>query len=226
MQALLFTLMVVFISGCLIRNNNESRAKVDFDIQEQEAPPTSFDDCFADMKKGYHNSSLRIKEFKFFSCEILVGHANEHGFSKNIPYIRGVSLRNYNNYKQGRNTFYYGYEDVQKFMDLKRITCERITENGNEVLRFKFPVNDVGHADYQHANLKCGNSSDTQTWLNLTYSRRYNILNFDMQFGKDKKTATYHVLTTDNNGVIKQHVKTFGQHGQETVILNNYQLQQ
>ena len=221
MQALLLTLTVLFVSGCLIGSEN-SRAKVDFDIQEPEAPPTSFAACFANTKKEHHSTLRKIKEFSFHTCKILIGHTNSKGY----PQIRAIEAKKYDKYRTYRSDD--GYEGVQKFMDLNHITCKKIKEEGKdyEVLRFKFPTNNVGHADYGHANLKCPHGSETKTWLNLTYYEASNTLLFDMQFGKDKKTATYHYLTTDSDGVIKRHVKVFGQQGQKTVVLDNYQLQQ
>ena len=116
--------------------------------------------------------------------------------------------------------------DVQNFMDLYRITCEKIEheKEGYTLLHFKFPTNDIGHKDYTHANLKCDHEGEkSKTRLNLSfYTNSIHIpprktkeqsLHFDMQFGTDAETATYHFLDTDADGVIKKHVKIHGHRG-------------
>ncbi len=218
MKILLAATLVLLVSGCLVRGD-KSKAKVALDADEE--TPTAFQDCFDVMEAV--DSSSELLQMKFKSCIINFGI-----YPAPSPLRLAAAGKSYQ-----KTPTHYGSKAVKKFMDISGISCEEVESMGNTTLRFTFPrKDDVGHQDYEHVDVKCPQAENPRVIVNLSVSRKKDLvifekdlLHFDLQFGENIDSATYHLFDTDSDGVIKKHVKVRGRDGKEEVILDNYELQ-
>ena len=229
MKILLTAVLVLLVSSCLIREER-SGTKISFDADGE--TPTSFEDCLNIIEKADDKSELL--RMKFHACTINLG-----------IYPAPSPLRlaaNGKSYQTTPNKWLSS--TLEKFMDINSISCEKIEtkDKSNATLRFKFPTKDVGHQDYKHVDIKCPMEKKSRVVVNLSIFTGKDLglsvltekssmifknsrLHFDLQFGKNVDSATYHFFNTNKDGVIEKHVKVRGRKGKEEVILKDYVLQ-
>ena len=218
MKAWLVAVGMLFLAGCLVQGER-SKAKIDLDPATE--IPTHYEDCREDIDDyGHfteHNplAGVRLGSGSLRKCEIIFGYSH----SANKPsFLRAEAV--------GKRSDGDGdLAPVQQFMDATGITCVTSPEK----ITFQFPIKNVGHKDYKEVEVRCPASSEEESVvIEVVFNKDSSSINFDIRFANHHdrgSTTIYHLIDTDDNGVIKKHVKITGKGGKKEVILDGYKLQ-
>ena len=196
MKILLTVAIVLLVSGCLIRGER-SGTKVVFDADGE--TPTSFKDCLDVVEKADDESELLL--MKFHACTVNLGI-----YPAPSPLRLAADGKSY---QTTPDKWISGV--LEKFMDINSISCEKVEskDDANAILRFRFPTKDVGHQDYKHVDVNCPREKKSSVVVNLSVFTGKDLilpvltenssvifkdssLHFDLQFGENINSATYH----------------------------------
>ena len=194
MQVVMLALVIVFLSGCMIRSE-KSGTRISLNPQEEIS--SGYTDCVNAVGgiKGYN-------EANFHSCIIHFGVQHR----KDDPSV----LRGRASISLIHNTPFNQLPEIKKFMTQHGITCKKGTvDKGNHELIFEFPPHkdDYGNITVQCSEKEEGNNNKVR--VDLAFDADNNRMLVDMLFGNDD-IGTYHFFDLDDTGAIIKHTKVKG----------------